>query len=161
MFGVFKLDAYVCGALSPTDPSPSQVMSDFLGKDVYFVMKGPTNRPCPPTFDYPELQANAVFQVHVSSNADSFTISLIGHFRKDVYPLLIASEESLWAVENAVRRAASRGPTEGGKVPGIDRGRWHDGELQMERYGCSVLRQHSLTHIIPQIPAESCSARGR
>jgi uncharacterized protein len=119
MFGTYKMDAYVCGAQSPTEPSPSQVLSDYLDRDVYLVMKGPTRRACPPTAAFPELRANTQFQ--------------------DGYPLLVASEESLDAVEMAVHRAASCGPTEGGKIGGIDRGRWYDGELEIERFRPNIV----------------------
>ena len=133
MFGTYKMDAYVCSALSPTEPSPSQVLSDFLDSDVYLVMKGPTRRPSPPTAAFPDLKANIQFQVR-TFRISGLHVSQIARCPQDGYPLLVASEESLDAVEMAVHRAASCGPTEGGKIGGIDRGRWYDGELEIERF---------------------------
>lgn len=132
MFGHYKMDAYICGGSDPYQPTPSQVLSDYLGRDVHLVMKGPTRRISPPTTAFPELEANVDFQVRYIGLVDHEDANMQGH--QDGYPILVASVESLNAVENAIRRAASRGPTEGGKIPGIDRGRWHDGELEMERY---------------------------
>lgn len=68
LFGVYKLDAYICEALSPTDPSPSQILSEYLERDVHLIMKGPSLRPCPPTVLFPELKAPVRFQV--TSNPD-------------------------------------------------------------------------------------------
>ena len=115
------------------EPSPSQVLSDYLDRDVYLVMKGPTRRTSPPTASFPELRANVRFQVCTSSFYAQL-VSQATRCAQDCYPLLVASEESLDAVEMAVHRAASCGPTEGGKIGGIDRGRWYDGDLEMERY---------------------------
>ena len=67
MFGVYKIDGYICQSLNPTRPSPSDVLSDYLGKDAHLVMKGPRTRVCLPTPTFPELKANHVFQVRLSS----------------------------------------------------------------------------------------------
>ena len=57
------MDAYICSPLALNEPSPSAILSKFLGKDVYLTMKGPTPRECPPTRAFANLQANSVFQV--------------------------------------------------------------------------------------------------
>ena len=117
MFGTYKMDAYVCSALSPTEPSPSQVLSDFLDRDVYLVMKGPRVRPCGPTEAFPDLKASAVFQ--------------------DGYPFLVASEESLEEVGRVVSRFA-QDDTPQGRIGGIDREKWRDGGVNIERYAVLV-----------------------
>ncbi|KAJ3484313.1 hypothetical protein NLI96_g5731 [Meripilus lineatus] len=82
-------------------------------------MKGPVPRPCPPTTDFPKLEANSVFQ--------------------DVYPLLVASEESLQEVAKAVREAAEVGEGEPGRIGGINSERWKDGELEIERFRPNIV----------------------
>lgn len=67
MFGVYKIDGYICQSLDPTRPSPSDVLSDYLGKDVHLVMKGPRTRACLPTPTFPALKADHVFQVRIST----------------------------------------------------------------------------------------------
>lgn len=109
-----KMDAYVCQSLTPGAPSPSDVLSWYTGRDVYLAMKGPTPRPCPPTLAFPGLQSTAVFQ--------------------DGYPVLVASEESLAAVSRAIQHAATIGPDEPGKIGAMDRERWKDGKIEIERY---------------------------
>ena len=52
---------------------------------------------------------------------------------QDVYPLLVASEESLQEVAKAVREAAQVGEGEPGRIGGINSERWKDGELEIER----------------------------
>lgn len=56
-------------------PTPSESFSEFLGKQVLLVMKGPQPRPLNGTESHPELQGTAAFQ--------------------DGYPILVASEDSL------------------------------------------------------------------
>ena len=63
MFGVHKIDGYLCESLDKTQPTPSQILSDYLNKDVHLVMKGPRIRACGPTATFPELKADHVFQV--------------------------------------------------------------------------------------------------
>lgn len=65
LFGESTRDAYIIEALSPSDPSPSKILSDFLDRPVHLVVKGPTPRFCPPTLAFPNLTATAVFQVCV------------------------------------------------------------------------------------------------
>ena len=67
MFGTYKIDGYICQPLSPTDSSPSDVLSEYLGKSVHLMMKGPAPRSCPPTLDFPDLQAESVYQVRILS----------------------------------------------------------------------------------------------
>ena len=107
------MDAYVCRSSSPTGPSPCEVLSNFLGKEVHLIMKGPTPRLCPPTLAFPDLKAQFVFQ--------------------DGYPLLFASEESLDAVASAICEAAKIGPDQPGRIGGIDRERWSNERVPIER----------------------------
>lgn len=66
MFGTYKIDGYVCQPLDPAQPSPSQVLSDYLNKDVHLIMKGPGVRTCEPTPTFPDLKADHVFQARVA-----------------------------------------------------------------------------------------------
>lgn len=99
------IDSYICQDLnSPERDFPTKVMSRFFNRAVHLVCKGPRPRACPPTTDFPELQATTCYQ--------------------DGYPLLVASEESLEAVQERVRG-------EVGKQGVADR--WKEDELVMER----------------------------
>ncbi|EMD31142.1 hypothetical protein CERSUDRAFT_120106 [Gelatoporia subvermispora B] len=116
------VDGYVCARLpasSSSSASPSEILSTYLERPVLLVMKGPRPRACPPTEAFPELSATAVFQ--------------------DGYPLLVASEESLQAVTAKVQEAARREKGEEGWVGGMDRTRWHDGEIEMERFRPNIV----------------------
>ena len=63
LFGVVDIDGYICQSVNPRDPSPSEILSDYMGKAVHLVMKGPRARPCDPTPLFPSLEATGVFQV--------------------------------------------------------------------------------------------------
>ncbi len=63
MHGTYKMDGYICSPLSPSDSSPSDVLSEYLGKPVHLLMKGPAPRACPPTAAFPKLEAESVYQV--------------------------------------------------------------------------------------------------
>ena len=106
------MDAYICRSASSSGPSPSDVLSEFLGKDVHLIMKGPTPRMCPPTLAFPDLKAKFVFQ--------------------DGYPLLVASEESLAEVGRVIGAyAASESPE--AQIGQLDRERWRGGDIKIER----------------------------
>ncbi|KAF7798513.1 hypothetical protein EIP86_009734 [Pleurotus ostreatoroseus] len=123
MFGTYKIDGYICQPLSPTDSSPSDVLSEYLGKSVHLMMKGPAPRSCPPTLDFPNLQAESVYQ--------------------DGYPLLVVSEESLVAVQEAVKTAADLGLDAIKKVGGMDNERWSTESLVMERFRPNIVLKGS------------------
>ncbi len=63
LFGQTDIDGYVCQAAEPGGPSPSEILSNYMGKEVHLVMKGPRVRPCDPTPLFPNLEASSVFQV--------------------------------------------------------------------------------------------------
>ncbi|KAI0789428.1 MOSC N-terminal beta barrel domain-containing protein [Abortiporus biennis] len=116
MFKVYQIDGYVCQSLSPDSPSPSEVLSRYFGKNVLLVMKGPVNRECPPSLVFPELKATAVFQ--------------------DVYPLLVASEESLVEVSSSIQKAVNG---DYGHIGGLDPERWKDGKIEIERFRPNIV----------------------
>ncbi|OCH90529.1 hypothetical protein OBBRIDRAFT_592682 [Obba rivulosa] len=111
------IDGYVCAHLS--SPSPSSILTNYLGRPVHLVMKGPRPRDCPPTTAFPDLKATAVFQ--------------------DGYPLLVVSEESLQCVREKVREAARKEKSEDGWIGGMDSERWRDGEIEMERFRPNIV----------------------
>ena len=117
MFKVVEVDGYICEALCPTRPSPSESLSKFFGLPVHLVMKGPKRRPCDPTLTSPDLNASAMFQ--------------------DGFPLLLASDESLDNVGDEINRWAS-GEVNGERIGGID-DVWKASRVPMER------RVHSLS----------------
>ena len=57
------MDGYICQSLSPSDRSPSEVLSEFFGLPVFLMMKGPEPRKCDPTKSFPELNATAEYHV--------------------------------------------------------------------------------------------------
>lgn len=117
LFGKSASDAYVITPLSPGDLDPSKVLSDFLGRTVQLIVKGPTPRFCPPTKAFPTLQATSVFQ--------------------DGYPVLVASEESLEAVAQAVNDAAKPNAPE--KIGGLDQARWQQEKVPIERFRPNIV----------------------
>ncbi|KAI0814790.1 MOSC N-terminal beta barrel domain-containing protein [Irpex lacteus] len=119
LFGQTDIDGYVCQAAEPGGPSPSEILSNYMGKDVHLVMKGPRVRPCDPTPLFPNLEASSVFQ--------------------DGYPLLVASEESLAAVGSAIRDAATGTSATLGKIGGMDHDRWKDGQIEIERFRPNIV----------------------
>ncbi|EKM48020.1 uncharacterized protein PHACADRAFT_266593, partial [Phanerochaete carnosa HHB-10118-sp] len=115
-------DAYIVQSLSRGGPSPSQILSDFLGRPVHLIVKGPTPRSCLPTHAFPTLKATAVFQ--------------------DGYPVLFASEESLEAVAQAVNDTAKSGPDSPGalgKIGGMDHARWEKEKVPIERFRPNIV----------------------
>ena len=111
LWGQDDIDGYICESVSSSSSSsnsknvPSETLSRFLARDVYLVLKGARPRPCDPTLDFPQLEASANYQ--------------------DGYPLLVASEESLGAVQTRMRsEVGNQGVAE----------RWKEDDLVMERY---------------------------
>lgn len=112
MFKVVEVDGYVCQALHPASPSPSEVLSEYFGRPVRLVMKGPKRRPCGPTQTFPGLDASVVYQ--------------------DGYPLLVASDESLEKVGEEINRWA-RGEVDGESIGIID-DIWKTSRVPIERH---------------------------
>lgn len=105
LWGRDDIDGYICQAIGIDEHDhPAKILSQYLGRDVLLVMKGPKPRPCPPTTAFPDLKATSLYQ--------------------DGYPLLVASEESLISVQERLRQ-------EVGKQGVADR--WADEDLVMER----------------------------
>lgn len=111
LWGHNDLDGYICQSICQEDRnSPSLTLSQFLGCEVFLVLKGPRPRSCFPTTDFPSLTAKTYYQ--------------------DGYPLLVASEESLCAVQERMR-------SEVGKQ-GVA-GRWSSDDLVMERFRPNIV----------------------
>lgn len=111
---VFTLtvDGYICQALDPSSPSPSEVLSKYFDRPVHLVMKGPKRRTCNATRTFPDLDASAVFQ--------------------DMFPLLVASDESIEKVGDEVNYWAN-GEGDGESIGGIDDS-WKTSRVAIERY---------------------------
>lgn len=105
------IDGYICEALNPTSPPPSEILSKYFGLPVRLVMKGPKRRACDPTRSFPDLDASAIFQ--------------------DGFPLLVASEESLGKVGDEINRWA-HGEVNGRIIKGID-DLWKTSRVPIER----------------------------
>jgi len=118
MFKIVKVDGYICQALHPASPSPSQVLSKYFGQPVHLVMKGPKRRACGKTRTCPDLDASVVYQ--------------------DGFPLLVVSEESLEKVGNEVNRWAS-GEVGGESIGAID-DLWKTSRVPIERCACICAR---------------------
>ena len=80
-------------------------------------------------------------------------------FSKDVYPVLVASEESLDAVASAVNKAAQIGPDEPGKVGGIDHERWKRERVPIER--CVIHTVHKTLRVQDADDLWFCTGSGR
>lgn len=111
MFKVVEIDGYICEALDVTSPSPSEVLSEYFGRPVHLVVKGPKRRACNPTQTFPDLAASAVYQ--------------------DGFPLLVASDESLEKVGDEINRWAS-GEVNGESIGAID-DLWKASRVPIER----------------------------
>ncbi|KAJ1302684.1 hypothetical protein OPQ81_003000 [Rhizoctonia solani] len=111
------LNGYVAESSSPdSTTSPSAVLSCYLGRDVLLVLKGPSRRIAHPTSTHPDLDVGYRFQ--------------------DGFPLLIATTESLAAVQEKVRLSAAG--VEEWKVGGIT-SQWQTDELAMERFRPNIV----------------------
>ncbi|KAI0640288.1 MOSC N-terminal beta barrel domain-containing protein [Trametes polyzona] len=102
--------------------TPSEILSDYFERPVHLVMKGPTARVCPPTLAFPELSETAKFQ--------------------DGYPFLVASEESLGEVSRVVS-AFAQDDSPDRRIGGIDRDRWREGKVEIERFRPNIVFQGS------------------
>ena len=116
LFKVVEFDGYICQALHPTSPSPSEILSKYFDQPVHLVMKGPKRRVCSPTQTFPGLDASAVYQ--------------------DGFPLLVASDESLERVGNEINRWAS-GEVDGESIGGLD-DLWKMSRVPIERCACVI-----------------------
>ena len=110
MFGKYRIDGYICQALDPASPSPSEVLTEYFGRPVHLVMKGPRRRACNPTQTFPDLVASSIFQ--------------------DGFPLLVASDESVQKVGDEINRWAN-GEVEGENIAMDDL--WKTNVVPMER----------------------------
>ncbi|CAE6414428.1 unnamed protein product [Rhizoctonia solani] len=111
------LNAYVAQSSSiDSTSSPSEILSSYLDRDVLLVLKGPKRRAAIPTATHPDLDAGFRFQ--------------------DEYPLLIATTESLAAVQEKVRLSAAG--AEEWKVGGIT-SQWNNEELVVERFRPNIV----------------------
>ena len=117
LFKVVEVDGYICEALHPTSPSPSEILSKYFDRPVHLVMKGPKRRPCGPTQTFPDLVASAMYQ--------------------DGFPLLVASDESLEKVGDEINRWAN-GDVTGQSIGGIN-DLWKTNRVPIER----CIRPHS------------------
>lgn len=113
MFKVMKMDGYIVQPLNPSDPSPHDILSDYFKRKVLLMMKGPDDRFSPPSPVFPTLDANVKYQ--------------------DAYPLLIASEESLQALNDATERALLAGDNDPSRIAGFKKEKWENRKLEIER----------------------------
>ncbi|TFK70463.1 hypothetical protein BDN72DRAFT_838985 [Pluteus cervinus] len=104
------LDGYICQSLSDSPTAPSDILSQYFGKPVHLIYKGPRRRVIDATTAFPELNATALYQ--------------------DMYPLLILSEESMQEIEHEIRpKVGTQGITEG----------WRDGKVAIERFRPNIV----------------------
>ncbi|KAG8875367.1 hypothetical protein FRB97_005179 [Tulasnella sp. 331] len=98
--------------------TPSETISNFLGRNVLLVRKGPRPRAVVATPAFPDLKTTTAFQ--------------------DGYPLLIASESSLRDITRHIRTAAT---DEDGKLKiyGLNKEVWKDKEFAMERFRPNIV----------------------
>ncbi|EIW63739.1 uncharacterized protein TRAVEDRAFT_137982 [Trametes versicolor FP-101664 SS1] len=121
MFGKYLVQGYVVSSTLDSDSdarTPSDILSDYFARSVHLVMKGPAARACPPTTAFPALQETAKFQ--------------------DGYPFLVASEESLGEVGRVVSAFATD-ESPAARIGGIDRERWRDGGVEIERFRPNIV----------------------
>lgn len=98
--------------------TPSETLSNFLGRNVLLVRKGPRPRAVDATPSFPDLKSTAAFQ--------------------DGYPLLIASEPSLQDIARHIRTAATD-KEDKLKIYGLNKEVWKDKEFAMERFRPNVV----------------------
>ncbi|TBU42536.1 hypothetical protein BD309DRAFT_1019928 [Dichomitus squalens] len=121
MFNVYRVQGYVCSSLD-CGRSPSDILSQYFEQPVHLMMKGPRVRECPTTLAYPDLKASAMFQ--------------------DGYPFLVASEESLQEVGRVISAYATHESPEA-QIGQLDRERWRDGDIKIERFRPNIVLQGS------------------
>ena len=140
LFKVVEVDGYICEALDPASPSPSEVLSEYFGRPVHLVVKGPKRRTCNPTQTFPDLDASAVYH--------------------DGFPLLVTSDESLEKVGEEINRWAD-GEVNGESIGGID-DMWKTSRVPIERCASTPGSQvgndtrESLISLNIQVPTEYC-----
>ncbi|KAI5119725.1 hypothetical protein M0805_001438 [Coniferiporia weirii] len=111
LWGRYDIDGYICQSLNAEDrEAPTKILTRFLERDVFLVLKGPRARPCKPTYEFPVLEASARYQ--------------------DGYPLLVVSEESLQAVQERLRGEVG--------IQGVA-DRWSEDNLVMERFRPNIV----------------------
>ncbi|KAK7686550.1 hypothetical protein QCA50_010150 [Cerrena zonata] len=119
LFKVVYMDGYICQSLSPSEPDPTEVLSEYFGQRVYLMMKGPIPRECAPTKSFPDLKATAEYH--------------------DGYPILFASEESLHDVSKSIRLAADGENSPIGRIGGMNQDRWKDNDVEIERFRPNIV----------------------
>ncbi|KIO24191.1 hypothetical protein M407DRAFT_103277 [Tulasnella calospora MUT 4182] len=118
-------DGYVVQSLDPDatygPDTPSETLSNFLGRNVLLVFKGPRLRWVAPTTNFPQLKATAAFQ--------------------DGYPILVATDSSLEDIAKRVRSAANaEGDGEDTfQIYGLDKEVWKEKEFAMERFRPNIV----------------------
>ncbi|KAL9714675.1 hypothetical protein Ac2012v2_001334 [Leucoagaricus gongylophorus] len=108
--GYDPLDGYICQSPVKGAPSPSEILSKYIGKPVHLTYKGPLPRAVDATYDFPDLKADAFFQ--------------------DMYPMLLLSEESMEVINKETR------PLVG--TQNIHE-RWEDEKLTVERFRPNIV----------------------
>lgn len=103
------VDGYICQSINGT-PSPSDVLSKYLGRKVHLVYKGPQPRAVDKTYEFPDLKATAKYQ--------------------DGYPLMVFSEENVLAVDEQTRPLVGK--------QGVDP-RWEDERVSVERFRPNIV----------------------
>jgi hypothetical protein len=111
-----SIEGYICPTSDLGTTLPSSVLSEYCGRPVHLVYKGPRLRHAEATPSFPDLAATFRFQ--------------------DGYPLLILSEESVEAVETKVRDLVG--------VQGVA-DRWRTEKLNIERWDTSGACQIDLS----------------
>ncbi|CCM01440.1 uncharacterized protein FIBRA_03492 [Fibroporia radiculosa] len=117
MHRVIVMDGYVSQSISSPPHTPTKTLSEYFGKPVHLLMKGPTPRECVPTSAFPDLKATALYT--------------------DGYPLHVASEESLAEFQRVVQGFASKG--QDAAIGGLDHERWSKGAVEMERFRPNIV----------------------
>ena len=112
------VDAYI--ARSASGPDPSTALSQYFGRPVHLVYKGPRPRVIDPTDSFPQLEATAKYQ--------------------DMYPLLVLSEESIGPIDQEMKKHVG--------TQGIEES-WKDGGVVIERSesrGCFLKAETKISH---------------
>ena len=105
--------------------TPSETLSNFLGRPVSLLRKGPRLRFVVPTKHFPQLSANAAFH--------------------NGYPLLVATESSLADVQSSVKSTAISISAKSSNLTKTDRGNmfdadiWRDKEVAIERFRPNIV----------------------
>ncbi|KAH8099786.1 hypothetical protein BXZ70DRAFT_217455 [Cristinia sonorae] len=118
----YPVDGYVVQPLNPSEPSPHDILSRYFNRKVLLTMKGP--------------QARLAVGTPVFATLSDVTVKY-----QDGYPLSIASEESVEAVNAALYRAVSAtdDPSDPNRVAGLKKEKWHDRKLYIERFRPNIV----------------------